>query len=120
MGYRRCGAIILEHRETQFDPELVGIFKAHHLLGIFRFAWQACQCLILFLMLVQSVRADAENASGLEKAAIQLKWQHSFQFAGYYAAIAQGYYQDEGLDVALKEIDFSKDFVEQVLNGEST
>lgn len=54
-----------------------------------------------------------------DKVSIQLKWQHSFQFAGYYAAIDQGYYRDEGLDVTLKEIDFNQDFVEQVLRGES-
>jgi ABC-type nitrate/sulfonate/bicarbonate transport system substrate-binding protein len=26
-----------------------------------------------------------------EKVTLQLKWQHSFQFAGYYAALQQGY-----------------------------
>lgn len=54
-----------------------------------------------------------------EKVSIQLKWRHSFQFAGYYAAIEKGFYQDEGLEVSLKEVDFSKDNVEQVINGES-
>lgn len=54
-----------------------------------------------------------------EKVSIQLKWQHSFQFAGYYAALEKGFYRDEGLDVSLKEIDFTKDFVEQVLRNES-
>ena len=54
-----------------------------------------------------------------EQVSIQLKWTHGFQFAGYYAAIEKGYYREVGLDVTLKEIDFSKDFVEQVLNSES-
>ena len=54
-----------------------------------------------------------------EKISIQLKWKHGFQFAGYYAAIKKGFYQDAGLDVTLKEIDFSRDFVEQVVSGES-
>ncbi|MCQ8104956.1 transporter substrate-binding domain-containing protein [Methylomonas sp. SURF-2] len=58
-------------------------------------------------------------AAELDKVSIQLKWQHSFQFAGYYAAIEQGYYREEGLDVSLKEIDFKQDFVEQVLRGDS-
>ena len=61
----------------------------------------------------------AETAPKLEPVSIQLKWQHSFQFAGYYAAIEQGYYRDEGLDVSLKTVDLSKDLVQQVLNGES-
>ncbi|MCE0495302.1 EAL domain-containing protein [Vibrio salinus] len=32
---------------------------------------------------------------------IQLRWSHQFQFAGYYAAIEKGYYQEEGLNVRL-------------------
>lgn len=32
---------------------------------------------------------------------IQLKWQHQFQFAGFYAAIDQGYFHAAGLDVRL-------------------
>ncbi len=54
-----------------------------------------------------------------EQVSIQLKWLHSFQFAGYYAAIEKGFYRDAGLDVTLKQIDFSKQFVEQVIAGES-
>ncbi|MBU4525726.1 MAG: EAL domain-containing protein [Desulfomicrobium sp.] len=34
---------------------------------------------------------------------LQLKWRHQFQFAGYYAAVAQGYFRDEGLQVELLE-----------------
>jgi len=72
--------------------------------------------LLLFLACFFHSSAWADE---LEKIAIQLKWRHSFQFAGYYAAIQQGYYREEGLEVSLKEIDFSQDFVEQVLRGES-
>ncbi len=39
---------------------------------------------------------------------LQLKWVHQFQFAGYYAAIEQGYYAEEGLDVELIERDLNK------------
>ena len=54
-----------------------------------------------------------------ERVSIQLKWQHAFQFAGYYAAIEKGFYRDAGLEVTLKPLDFSKDNVEQVIAGES-
>lgn len=54
-----------------------------------------------------------------EQVSIQLKWKHAYQFAGYYAAIEKGFYRDEGLDVTLKEVDTSKDKVDQVLRGES-
>ena len=35
-------------------------------------------------------------AHALEQVSIQLPWHHQFQFAGYYMAKAQGYYQDAG------------------------
>ncbi|MDQ6969004.1 MAG: ABC transporter substrate-binding protein, partial [Mariprofundus sp.] len=34
---------------------------------------------------------------------VQLKWQHQFQFAGFYAALEKGFYADEGLEVDLIE-----------------
>ena len=37
----------------------------------------------------------------LTKVTLQLKWAHQFQFAGYYAAKAKGYYRDRGLDVTI-------------------
>ncbi|TGK47557.1 sensor histidine kinase [Leptospira kanakyensis] len=40
---------------------------------------------------------------GMEKVTLHLKWFHQFQFAGYYAALEKGYYQDAGLDVELLE-----------------
>ena len=37
--------------------------------------------------------------SAQDSITLQLKWWHQFQFAGYYAAQTQGYYQEEGLAV---------------------
>ncbi len=48
---------------------------------------------------------------------LQLKWKHQFQFAGYYAAIAQGFYKDAGLDVVLHEAEPGQDAVREVLSG---
>lgn len=42
-------------------------------------------------------------AGALEPVRVQLKWRHHFQFAGYYVALAQGFYRDAGLDVTLVE-----------------
>ncbi len=33
---------------------------------------------------------------------LQLRWDHQFQFAGYYAALWQGYYRQAGLAVELR------------------
>ncbi len=38
----------------------------------------------------------------MDKVTLQLKWVTQAQFAGYYAALEQGYYEAEGLDVTLK------------------
>ena len=45
------------------------------------------------------------NAEGetLTKVTLQLQWVTQAQFAGYYAADAMGYYEDEGLDVTIQE-----------------
>lgn len=50
---------------------------------------------------------------------IQLKWFHQFQFAGYYAAIENGYFHDAGLDVTLLEGGPHINPTEKVLDGEA-
>lgn len=54
-----------------------------------------------------------------EPVALQLKWFHQFQFAGYYAALEQGYYAAEGLQVEIRERDPKQDFVDQVVSGQA-
>jgi NitT/TauT family transport system substrate-binding protein len=47
--------------------------------------------------------AGGTEAGGqMDKVTLQLKWVTQAQFAGYYAAADQGYYEDEGLDVTIK------------------
>ena len=42
------------------------------------------------------------EAAELQPVTVQLKWVTQAQFAGYYAALDQGYYEDEGLDVTIR------------------
>lgn len=58
-------------------------------------------------------------ASAADKVVLQLKWFHQFQFAGYYAAKAQGYYADEGLDVDIRPLDPKRTVIDQVVSGEA-
>jgi class 3 adenylate cyclase/ABC-type nitrate/sulfonate/bicarbonate transport system substrate-binding protein len=51
--------------------------------------------------LVVSLLAQPGRAE--DKVSLQLKWLHQFQFAGYYAALEQGFYRDAGLDVEIRE-----------------
>ena len=47
---------------------------------------------------------STDSASGeLTPVTLQLQWFAQAQFAGYYAALDQGYYEDEGLDVTILE-----------------
>ena len=43
-----------------------------------------------------------EEPAELQPVTVQLKWVTQAQFAGYYAALDQGYYEDEGLDVTIR------------------
>ncbi|WP_417579944.1 ABC transporter substrate-binding protein [Nitrincola sp.] len=52
-----------------------------------------------------------------ETVRLQLKWNHQFQFAGYYAAIAKGYYEEEGLSVELLLARPGRDPITEVLQG---
>ncbi len=57
------------------------------------------------------------NTFALEKVRLLLKWKHQFQFAGYYAAIAKGYYQKAGLDVEIQEAESEAYTIDQVVKG---
>jgi NitT/TauT family transport system substrate-binding protein len=53
-------------------------------------------------LVAAGVSAGASQSAKLDKVTVQLKWVTQAQFAGYYAAAAQGYYKDFGLDVKIK------------------
>lgn len=48
-------------------------------------------------------QTNADPDSELDPVSLQLQWVAQAQFAGYYAALDQGYYEDEGLDVTILE-----------------
>ncbi len=73
--------------------------------------------LILLLIFLQPLPVPA--AETLTPVTVQLKWFHQFQFAGFYAAIDQGYYRDSGLEVTLREGNPSINFTEAVVSGEA-
>lgn len=69
---------------------------------------------VLCLLFCRLCFADAPEAVTL-----QLKWFHQFQFAGYYAAIEQGYFAEEGIALTIRERDPNQDYVQQVASGEA-
>lgn len=48
---------------------------------------------------------------------LQLPWKHQFEFAGFYAAIEQGYYQEQGINVIPVEYEKGMDLTAEVLSG---
>ncbi|MEW8624594.1 MAG: EAL domain-containing protein [Candidatus Thiodiazotropha sp.] len=79
--------------------------------------------LLLFLLFVWSGSVLSANnlqqtKSGYQSVVLQLKWKHQFQFAGYYAAKAKGYYSEVGLDVEIREHQ-GRAPVEVMLGGEA-
>lgn len=75
--------------------------------------------MIVWLGLGVAGPALAADAPKPERVTLQLKWLHQFQFAGYYAAEAKGFYREAGLEVAMREAVPGEDPVERVLAGQA-
>jgi diguanylate cyclase (GGDEF)-like protein/PAS domain S-box-containing protein len=76
--------------------------------------------MVLVLLLLGCQTSPESQPPTLEPVILQLKWKHQFQFAGYYAALEQGYYQDAGLEVQLVEApDDGTEPALKVLQGEA-
>jgi ABC-type nitrate/sulfonate/bicarbonate transport system substrate-binding protein len=50
--------------------------------------------LIRLIMAACLVSLASQPAAALDQVSLQLKWKHQFQFAGYYAALEQGFYRN--------------------------
>lgn len=69
--------------------------------------------LLAFVVGCVSCSAFAE-----EQVSVGLRWMHQFQFAGYYAAVDQGFYAQENLNVTLFEGSPNNNTIDRVLNNE--
>lgn len=72
---------------------------------------------LALLWLLAPAPARAAKPEALAPVVLQLKWSHQFQFAGYYAALEQGYYRDAGLEVELREAQPGLDLVAELVEG---
>jgi NitT/TauT family transport system substrate-binding protein len=55
-----------------------------------------------FIAAVAAAALGAAAAQAADEVTLQLKWVTQAQFAGYYVAKDQGFYEEEGLDVTIK------------------
>jgi NitT/TauT family transport system substrate-binding protein len=77
-----------------------------------RTTWHLLATLLAALMLAVAAACGGDDDDGeaagettggqKDKVTLQLKWVTQAQFAGYYAALEKGYYDEEGLDVTIK------------------
>ena len=78
-------------------------------------AFSLIRHVILLLCLIPATVAASDE---IETITLQLKWQHQFQFAGYYAAVEKGFYREVGLDVNIQALGSDlKSPIDQVLSG---
>jgi len=81
----------------------------------------ALACLTLLLVgLAVFPAAGCGGDDSADKVILQLNWFHEAEFAGYYMAEAQGFYDDAGLDVTILEGGPGTPARDQMLNGEAT
>ncbi|WP_298398724.1 GGDEF domain-containing protein [uncultured Azonexus sp.] len=83
-------------------------------MGLFRLI----TCLVIFLFAgIATPSAQANTPDTPLKVRVQLKWFHQYQFAGFYAALEQGYFRRAGLDVELIEGHPEVDLARTVVDG---
>ncbi|GAB4586602.1 ABC transporter substrate-binding protein [Nocardia sp. IFM 10818] len=76
-------------------------------------AWALAAALGLAALTGCSTTESNTTADGLTKVKLQLQWFKQGQFAGYLAAVDQGFYKEQGLDVEI--IDGGTDIVPQTV-----
>jgi len=86
---------------------------AKHSLGVR--LWSAS--LFIALSFLYSHPVLAEKA--LKPIKVQLSWSHQYQFAGFYAAKMQGYYEEVGLDVHIDAWQPGVNALDDVLSGKT-
>jgi diguanylate cyclase (GGDEF)-like protein/PAS domain S-box-containing protein len=76
----------------------------------------------VFAILIASRAVYADHVAGVSAhhpmpVKLQLNWNHQYQFGGFYAALAQGYYREAGLDVTIQSWKPGLKVVDEVVAG---
>jgi len=64
---------------------------------------RTAKLVVLIVAILGVLSVGSVAAQDLTPIRLQLQWVAQSQFAGYYAAVAQGFYEEEGLDVTILE-----------------
>ncbi len=114
--------IVLCPYETEKTVGVYNVLNCYDWLMGYKYFYNKLAKTVLVLLLLCSGTLLAEGSETgrkqpLESIRLQLKWLHQFQFAGYYAALEQGYYREAGLDVTLLEHPLNRSPVDVMLDG---
>jgi signal transduction histidine kinase len=88
-------------------------------IPIFSLGYKVFFILFFFILISSPALAKHHKGPPVKEVTLQLKWKHQFQFAGYYAAVKKGFYQEAGLKVHFKELDHDTNVVDTVINGDA-
>ena len=69
------------------------------------------------ILIFAFIFSNALFAKELKKVTLQLSWFDQFQFAGYYMAKKNGFYEKNGLDVTIKPFEFGLNIPKDVSNS---
>ena len=81
-------------QELKLGIPMITCLQPRHLLG---------------MVFVVSAVLASQPLKAAEPVSLLLRWDHQFQFAGYYAALWKGYYSDAGLEVRGFEVQVSQE-----------
>lgn len=100
---------------------MMAVTKSDQCRSVATTGWGKKLPFFLLLLLNSSIipAQSAVKAQELEKISVQLRYLHQFQFAGFYAAIDQGYYREAGLQVELREASLAGESIDEVLLGQA-
>ncbi len=76
--------------------------------------------ILKFFLALSLFSISISASAAFQKISLQLKWQHQFQFAGYYMAKEKGFYKESNLEVEIKESSIGLNMVSEVIEGRST
>lgn len=72
---------------------------------------------IVCVIVIAVVACMPKKDNTLEKTSLRLKWVSQAQFAGYYSALQEGYYEDEGLSVKIDPAGPNISPIQSVVSG---
>jgi NitT/TauT family transport system substrate-binding protein len=70
--------------------------------GMRKSRWLAVAALLGVALMALTACGGDSGGADMDKVTLQSKWVVQAQFAGYYAALDQGFYKDENLDVTIR------------------